>query len=214
MLLLSQGFLTTRDGFGTGFAERTPQSKTRIVYQAAQDIVTKLRKGKATELEGGNLQGVHLRGLKHDLPGRWLNFNGADLRRADLSNSQFRMVKFENANLERAKLQNAVWDLAVVRGANFKGAKMQGIKINTAIVDETDELVNVIFKNAKMQGAKISGKVNHLTDFIGARLQGADLSGVQYFGDAKLRGAVYNINTKLPSEITDVIAENLGMIKR
>ena len=62
-VIVLAGFFYYKVWFGTDFAESPPQSKTRIVYQAAQDIVKKLHPGKATSAKGENLQGASLRGL-------------------------------------------------------------------------------------------------------------------------------------------------------
>ncbi|MCZ0932961.1 MAG: pentapeptide repeat-containing protein [Oligoflexia bacterium] len=213
---LSLGFFYYKAQFSGDFTERSPQSKFRIVYQAAQDIITKLRQAKLTELQGENLQGAYLRGFEYDNPSRVLRFDNADLRRADLTHSNLlRQVSFENANLEKAKLQNATWHFVIIRGANFKDAKMQGATINTLFNtragENIEELYNVSFKRAKMQETKINGEVNDFTDFREARLQGADLSAVQNLRDAKLTGAVYDNSTKLPFD--DETAKRLGMIK-
>ena len=188
------GFSYYKGWFGTDFSERTPQSKTKIIYQAAQDIVTKLRKGTIKSVEGENLQGAYLRKL--DIQDG--NFTKADLRRADLKNSKFHGTDFYDTNFERAKLQNVVFDSSPLKGTNFKKARMQGVKINTSRIDET-------------------------TDFRGAKFQGADLSQAVNLEKAQLKGAVFDASTKLPARwggsplqrtAQAEKAIQLGMIKR
>lgn len=86
---------------------------------------------KPPDIRGSHLIGLHLEGINLNVHGSLrliLNFAGADLTRANLSNTDLADAASLNANLQGARLNGATVTRADFRGANFAGADLRQVK--------------------------------------------------------------------------------------
>jgi phosphatidylinositol-3-phosphatase len=112
------------------------------------------------DLAGADLAGVSLSGA--DLT--YANLAGADLQGADLDGSQLEYADLAGANLEGARVGGANLAYADLSGATLSGARFTGSNL----------------EYADLSGATLTGlgsAIYQVTDFDGAGLFGAELSG-------------------------------------
>ena len=129
-------------------------------------------------MENNNMEKIDQKTLsvileKHKL---WLDSNGENGERADLSNKNLRganlfradlfRANLERANLFRANLEEANLEEANLFRANLEGAKLEGANLFRANLFRAD-----LFR-ANLRGADLRG-----ADLRGADLRGADLEG-------------------------------------
>ncbi|WIY23592.1 pentapeptide repeat-containing protein [Parasedimentitalea psychrophila] len=130
-----------------------------------------------------------LQGIKHVDPSaitidlRGANLQGFDLKRLELSESNFSHAKMQGAdlswaempgaNLSNAEMQGADLSWAKMQGANLRGAEMQGADLSNA------EMQGANLRRAEMQGADLSEATLKGADLSRAEMQRANLSGAE-----------------------------------
>ena len=129
-------------------------------------------------MENNNMENIDRETLsailkEHQL---WINSNGENGERADLSNKNLRGENLRGANLRGADLRGAN-----LRGANLRGADLIGANLFRA---------NLI--GANLRGADLRGADLFRADLFRADLEGADLGGANLEG-ANLEGANLNL---------------------
>jgi hypothetical protein len=86
------------------------------------------------------------------------DFNGADLRGANLSGADLDDSNFRGANLEGANLSNASFFCTNFRGANLEGANLSNANFEGADLTDANfegaDLTDTNFSNANLEGAK------------------------------------------------------------
>jgi uncharacterized protein YjbI with pentapeptide repeats len=132
----------------------------------------------STDLRYCNFQGVNFQ----DADLTRANLTGTDLRRADLKGTKLNWANLQEANLTGADLQGAYLRRANLQGAKLSWADLQGAKLNGA------NLQGAYLRRADLKGTKLNW----------ANLTGADLTGTDlrraalqwtYLNEAKLQGA-------------------------
>ena len=130
----------------------------------------------------------------------WIDSNGENGERADLSNKNLIRADLRGAGLRRADLRGA--DLrganlfrANLRGANLRGANLFRANLRGANLRRAD-LIGANLRRADLIGADLIG-----ADLIGADLEGANLEGanlnLQFMGNSGL--FTNNLQRKLQS---------------
>lgn len=118
-------------------------------------------------------------------PGRTLDLREADLRGAELWNSQLEHIDFWGAHLE---------------GTRFWGAVLENVKLQQAHLQHASFL-NASFKNVVLHAAFVQD-----TNFVGA-----DLRGATGLAQEQIVAAVGDLNTKLPGHLTRPPAWAFGL---
>ena len=134
-------------------------------------------------MENNNMENIDRETLsailkEHQL---WINSNGENGERADLSNKNLRGENLRGANLRGADLRGAN-----LRGANLRGADLIGANLFRA------NLIGANLRGADLRGADLRGADLFRADLEGADLEGADLEGANLEG-ANLEGANLNL---------------------
>ena len=144
-------------------------------------------------MENNNMENIDRETLsailkEHQL---WINSNGENGERADLSNKNLRGENLRGANLRGADLRGAN-----LRGANLRGADLIGANLFRA------NLIGANLRGADLRGADLRGADLFRADLFradlfradleGADLEGADLEGANLEG-ANLEGANLNL---------------------
>ena len=111
----------------------------------------------------------------------WIDSNGENGERADLSNK----------NLIRADLRGAGLRRADLRGADLRGADLRGANLFRANLRRAN-LFRANLRGANLRRADLIGANLRRADLIGADLIGADLEGANLEG-ANLEGANLNL---------------------
>ena len=129
-------------------------------------------------MENNNMENIDRETLsailkEHQL---WINSNGENGERADLSNKNLRGENLRGANLRGADLRGAN-----LRGANLRGADLIGANLFRA------NLIGANLRGADLRGADLRGADLFRADLFRADLEGADLEG------ANLEGANLNL---------------------
>ncbi|MCC6983299.1 MAG: pentapeptide repeat-containing protein [Bauldia sp.] len=146
---------------------------------------------------------------------------GADLKRADLTGANLAGANLAGANLHAAILRGADLSGANLRGvnlngadarqANFAGADMFEVMMFAAALDGADlrqvNLTRALAGHATLPRTSLAGAVVHAADFIGARINDADLSG------ADLRGSCFDDAQMTRSDLTDALL-NQALMRR
>ena len=140
------------------------------------------------------------------------NLSDANLSEADLTGANLRNARLVKSNLRFAKLRGALFDLirleeVILMPTLFYDCNLEG-------ADLRDVKSAHVFKS-KLNGADLRGSLWTSgpftdSDLRGARLEGADLARAIYLATAQLQGAVYDSETRLPS---DVDPKQAGMIR-
>jgi len=131
---------------------------------------------------------------------RMPNIGPLDLRRAHLSNIGVDGVtsNLEGVCLDDASLSGVDFAKVKLRGAQFRNADLRD-----ALFAQSD------LRNADLSKAIVGDCLFLNADMRGARLWGVDLSEAN-LDDARLEGAMYDDDTKLPGEFS---ADERGMVK-
>ena len=139
-------------------------------------------------MENNNMENIDRETLsailkEHQL---WINSNGENGERADLSNKNLRGENLRGANLRGADLRGAN-----LRGANLRGADLIGANLFRA------NLIGANLRGADLRGADLRGADLFRADLFRADLfradlEGADLEGANLEG-ANLEGANLNL---------------------
>ena len=130
-------------------------------------------------MENNNMENIDRETLsailkEHQL---WINSNGENGERADLSNKNLRGENLRGANLRGADLRGAN-----LRGANLRGADLIGANLFRA------NLIGANLRGADLRGADLRGADLFRADLFRADLFRADLEGADLEG-ANLEGA-------------------------
>ena len=112
----------------------------------------------------------------------WIDSNGENGERADLSNKNLIRADLRGAGLRRADLRGADLRGADLRGANLFRANLRGANLRGA------NLFRANLRGANLRRADLIGANLRRADLIGADLIGADLIGADLEG-ANLEGA-------------------------
>ena len=130
------------------------------------------------------------------------DLTGADLRNARLVKSKLRFAKLRGARVESNMDETYFFAPALFYDCDLTGADLREVKDAS------------IFKS-KLNGADLRGSLWLSCPFTdcdlrGARLEGANLARAWDLSTAQLQGAVYDSETRLPS---DVDPKQAGMIR-
>jgi len=107
-----------------------------------------------------------------------MHFRGSDCSRGDLKRRKLREMDFSDSNFSHCDLYNADLMSGTFDNANFQGANLRGAVLSGGS-----------FRNATLNKANLEEAIAaHGTNFVGADLRGADLTGAN-FERADLRGA-------------------------
>jgi uncharacterized protein YjbI with pentapeptide repeats/beta-lactamase regulating signal transducer with metallopeptidase domain len=152
------------------------------------------------DFEGVNWAGKDLRGR---------SYNGVDLSKADLENTDFSSGRFSGVDFSKANLRGARFRDARLTGCDFSGANLTGTDFTGAMLSgcrftgasmTSSEIRAVLdtctgcdFSKSDLAGADLSNVKISGIDLSGADLAGANLSGSRFtgvdFSRAKLDGA-------------------------
>ena len=135
-------------------------------------------------MENNNMEKIDQKTLsiilkEHQL---WIESNGGNGKKADLSNKNLIGADLEGANLRSAYLKEANLIGANLIGANLIGANLIGANLRSAY------LIGANLRSAYLIGANLLDANLIEADLAGADLAGADLAGANLAG-ANLRGA-------------------------
>jgi uncharacterized protein YjbI with pentapeptide repeats len=122
----------------------------------------------------------------------WALENGADLRDANLSETDFTYADLREANLHGADLRNADFTYARLSYANLAGADLSYADLSNADLSDTN-LHGAALRSADLQGANLDG-----ADLSRAIVTDADL---QSFKDD-----IWQVLDKNPAEVTGLLA--------
>ena len=137
----------------------------------------------------------------------WLESNGRNGKKADLSNKNLIGADLEGANLRGADLRGADLEGANLRGANLRGANLIGANLIGANLREASlieaslieaSLIEANLREANLREANLRGANLKGAYLRGANLRGANLEGA-YLERANLIGADLegtNLNTQ------------------
>jgi len=165
------------------------------------------------ELKNAVLDEVNFRHLTYrESAANIVRFCRADLRGADLRESEFCWSTFYEANLSYAKLTNSQFPEACLREANLRGAKCRKAAFDKADMSKADmrladcrdtcfiktnlkesNLVKTNFRGANLRNSNLSSTNLQRADLCNTNLEGASLKG------ADLRGIKWNSATVWPS---------------
>ena len=112
----------------------------------------------------------------------WIDTNGKQGQRANLSGANLYRAYITGAKLEFANLNGANLEGANLWDENLTGAKLTGAKLTGA------NLINAILYSANLRGANLLGANLTRADLTRASLNGANLNGANLNG-ANLNGA-------------------------
>ncbi|MBD1879277.1 pentapeptide repeat-containing protein [Coleofasciculus sp. FACHB-T130] len=178
---------------------------------------------KGASLTGASLRNSRFLGAGED--GRlgtfddWItDFNGADLKEANLSGALLSRVPLNRTNLIRATLNRANLSQAQLVGANLSSAKLIGADLRQAVLENASltgaDLANANFTQSNLSSARL-GQVSAVgakfpfalltnsnwqgadlseADFQNANLQKADLSATRLVGANLAQAQLQNAN--------------------
>ena len=168
--------------------------------------------------DGGTLRGV--------------NFDDADLRRADLSKSDligasFRTAQLQGANLNQAQLEGADLSDAQMQGANLNQAQLQGADLSEAQMQGADlvgsglqgadlskvSLRGAAFSGTELQGADLSYAELKGAILIGSSLGGADLTGADLKVAILYEVAIWNTRPPEEEDLSDAHLTDLALVE-
>ena len=115
---------------------------------------------------------------------RGANLIGANLRSAYLIGANLRSAYLIGANLIEANLIGADLEGANLRGANLRGANLEGAYLERANLIGAD-LEGANLRGANLRGANLEGAYLERANLIGADLEGTNLN-TQFLGSADL----------------------------
>ena len=141
----------------------------KLILENHKKLLNGNENGKRANFNGADLRGADL--INADLRGAYLSnayLRGAYLSNANLSNADLRGAYLSNANLSNADLSNADLRGAYLINANLINADLRGAYLINA------NLINADLSNADLRGAYL---IN--ANLINADLRGADLNGAK-----------------------------------
>ncbi len=143
----------------------------------------------AAQDEGAKLREVSEEELKQILADhqRWVETDGREGTRADLTGANLQGANLGEANLGSAKLQGANLMLAKLQGANLWGANLRLANLQGANLGE-----------ANLWMANLSG-----ANLFAANLQGANLTKAKALTREQLDAACGDDSTTLPDDLAD-----------
>lgn len=150
-------------------------------------------------LDRANLQGTNLRGSQLGRL-RKANLRGADLR---------------EVNLQNADIQGAIYDRSTrLPLFNKLISLLPGIKLleKAYLIEPKVQLQKADLEEADLQGANLQGADLSGANLKRANLRGADLDNTKL--NADFRKAIYDINTKIPTEFRANFEERAYKIDR
>jgi uncharacterized protein YjbI with pentapeptide repeats len=116
-----------------------------------------------------------------------VNFNGAEMKRANISH-----VSLEGSTFNNAKMSNLIADGATLVSAQFSKAIIEHGSFENAELDESD-FSHATLVSANFQNATLSGAILNNAKLCGANFSGADLEGAEFkhvhFDGVDLSGA-------------------------
>lgn len=133
-----------------------------------------LERAKRYIFAGRNYERIDLRG--YDLRG--VNFTCSNFRGADLSGSDLRGALFIGADLSRACLQGCDAAGADFSGADLTGAYLRGLNLTEAVCWHTC-FKGALCKQVKFHGADLTGADIARAEMLGARFDGAIVTGLR-----------------------------------
>ena len=131
-----------------------------------------------------------------DLTG--VNLHGANLQKADLSNSNIIAAEMRFSELEQANFSCSLINMSDLYGSNFKNANLEYVEIR-----------NTDLSYSNLQGANLVGALLSNSDLSCTDLRKANLKKC-VTNRSKFQNAVFDENTVLPFDRKE--AEKLGMI--
>lgn len=167
-----------------------------LVRSPSRSLAAPARPDQSSHLEPaarGDQVAARLAGSSY--PGA--DFDGLDLRHADLSRANLRGATFTGADLRQTRLGQATMIDAVLRSANLESAYLLGANLRNADLRETN-LAKAYVKagslcRAQLDQANLRGTILSYADLSSASLRGADLTAACLKGAdlsrANLRGA-------------------------
>jgi uncharacterized protein YjbI with pentapeptide repeats len=138
------------------------------------DDAKRLTRLKGYYFAGRNYERADLR--NKDLKG--INFTCSNFRGADLTGSDLTGATFVMCDLSRACLHNCKAEGADFSGADLTGAYCKGVAFTKAILWHTC-FKGAILKNATFFDAEMVGADLCRAECLGARFDGADVTGVR-----------------------------------
>ncbi|EAZ93198.1 pentapeptide repeat-containing protein [Crocosphaera chwakensis] len=143
---------------------------------------------KDGNLYKANLPGADLKNLNLD----GANLQGANLQRAYLTNTSLKKAILTQANLQNCYLNKANFEQAKLREVNLQNSYLNQANLDKAILDNSN------LRGAYLTDAHLRGTSLRKVDLRDACLLGTDLT------TTNLREAIYNQNTKFPSDFNPV----------
>jgi uncharacterized protein YjbI with pentapeptide repeats len=139
------------------------------------------------------------------LRGRFVDFSGLDLRKANLNEIELERKNLSGCQLQGASLVAARLWVAKLVGANLSGAELTQVKLGDADCSEANfekaRLASAQLQKTNLSRANLRGADLTAANLTGAKLHGADLSEAVLNG-ANLSGAEYDPDTRLPAGFT------------
>lgn len=126
-----------------------------------------------------------------------MRLSGATLEGVTMTRVDLRGVDLSRANLAGATIEDSKLNGSNLTGADLAGATFRNVELEGAV------LSNAILSNAQL----LSGTNVNLAVLAGARLDGADLSGVEDLRANQLDGSCRDDATQFPAGLEDRIPE-------
>lgn len=152
----------------------------------------------AKETDSRRLDGAILRNLNL---GDELSFARCDLTKADFTGSYLRGVNFDGARLRLAELSETDLRNSTCRGgylamASFTDAAMAGSDFSRSNMSGSDlsnaHILDATFRNTKLDGATMNDINGYETNFVGASLENATLNRVNLNSSNLVGAKLYN----------------------
>ncbi len=191
-------YLNSRSGFSAMFKVVENSQDDQIEPQVVRRTLVKeqlevaLKAGVATWNARPEGERIMVDWRDTDLCG--LKLDGAEFAALDMTNSLFERASLQQANLNRSMLANAKFCDADLTGASLDNADASNANFS-----------RVKFKGATLEKCVLRKCVMNNVDLTKAKLNGADLRGVDLSTatlskDTKFRKALYDEETKFPSQ--------------
>ena len=156
------------------------------------EVDEEAEKTKNQRPEGPPLRKVRLVEL-HDIlaaHGKWLESEGKEGERTDLSGANLQEAILRGANLQGAILRGAKLQGAKLDGANLQGADLVKAKLQEAELWEAN-LQGANLLSAYLQGAKLDGANLYEANLYRANLQEATVVGAKGLTASQVKAAKY-----------------------
>lgn len=130
-----------------------------------------------------------------------VDFSGANLTRADLSNAEFQSGKFDQANLQHVTAHGAnfqlssfngtYWDCADFSRATFSDARFVNVSAQSSVMRDVKFYrygwANVNLGYSDLRGIKLLGYADESSSIFNANVSGMDLSVLTSFFGGRIR---------------------------